>query len=74
MLDKGEGYWKLNTVEDEAFKQQLQNLIIDLTNEYADPELRWEIIKIAVKAECINQGRLKATSRNQKIVGINEKT
>ena len=60
--ERGPGFWKFNTslLEDDLFKDQLGRIIeIEIAQEYKDPAIKWEVIKLAIRNYTLQQSTIK---------------
>ena len=74
-LQRGKGYWKLNTsfLEDTDYCNQTIKIIEQATKEYQDPILRLEMIKINARGFTIQYATRKKKSRENKVAALERK-
>ena len=72
---RGPGYWKLNIshLENIEYKEEIVNIIRNLSDQYTDIVMRWELIKMAVRGFSIQYGARKSKSTKNKIAALNKK-
>ena len=74
VLNRGNGYWKLNNslLADEKYIEVIEQ-VFDEAEQYTDPILKWEMIKMNSRGETIRFASRKKKSRENKITVLEKK-
>ena len=73
--NRGKGYWKFNLtlLEDENYRNEIEQMIKEVSEQQNDIILRWEIIKMSARGISIKYGSRLKKSRNLKIDALEKK-
>ena len=74
-IQKGPGYWKLNTshLNDKQYYEESCKNIDETIQDNNDPELRWEMIKLNTRGYSIKYSARKKKSKNNELEVTNRK-
>ena len=73
---RGPGFWKLNTalLHDQDYIQKMNNLLdIQLDQNYKSKKLKWEMLKMAVRASSIQFASHRQKGRKNKLAALEKK-